>query len=156
MKYITTSNGYKAIVDDEDYPEISKWKWYCGKTATGHLYIFRKDFKSDRLVYIHREVTGAEKGQIVDHINHDTLDNRRENLRLCTSSQNNRNCIKNRRKKGYKGVYKHRSGWRADIHLGKGKGKLRKCFPCPIRAAVFYNVHCILLFGEYAHINKNL
>ena len=100
-----------TLVDDEDYERIVETKdkrgkpkkWYChnnGRARTGYA------MSGDRRDSIHRLVMGNPKGMQVDHINGDTLDNRKENLRVCTRSQNMQNKkLHSHSKTGYKGVH---------------------------------------------------
>lgn len=74
---------------------------------------------------------GAKPGETVDHINHDPLDNRRENLRICTQSQNMRNRTPKRQ---YIGIRKIKGGWTAYISLA-GKQQYLGLFPTPEQAA---------------------
>ena len=100
-----------TLVDDEDYEKVVEAKdkrgkpkkWYCHNNGGA-----RTDYamSSSRRDSIHRLVMGNPKGMCVDHINGDTLDNRKENLRVCTRSQNSQNQrLKSHSQSGYKGVY---------------------------------------------------
>lgn len=91
MKQIGLSRRKVAIVDEEDFATLSKWKWYC--TAQGYAaHDVNKPppngHYKDHQVLMHRLLTNAPKGIEVDHINGDKLDNRRVNLRLANRSQN--------------------------------------------------------------------
>ena len=97
-----------ALIDDEDYekvmsalgPRSKKWYAHCPPGATHYA------MTGSRLVTMHRVVMDAPKGMDVDHINGDTLDNRKQNLRLCTRSQNCMNKkLRSDSQSGYKGVY---------------------------------------------------
>ena len=147
MKYIVLSQGKEAIVDDEDYDLISSHKWsFDGNYA---IRMVRLDGKQ-RCVLMHRVLNNTPKGKHTDHINGDKLDNRRENLRVCTSSQNHMNKISKRGTSKYKGVYKEkrRKGWIVRIkriYIGE--------FSCEIEAAKAYNEAAIREFGEFARLN---
>lgn len=78
MKKIPLSKGLFALVDDEDFLEVSKYKWY--KTSHGYAFNRRNS------LYMHRLIMGDTDLQ-VDHVNFNKLDNRKENLRLVTSRQ---------------------------------------------------------------------
>ena len=103
MKTIRLTNGTEAIVDDEDYEELSKYRWSWG---SGYA---RRYAKIDGKVYclgMHRALMNAEKGTEVDHINRNPLDNRKANLRVVSHQEN----MVNRRKHknnttGISGVY---------------------------------------------------
>jgi hypothetical protein len=115
---IELTKGKTTIVDDDLYEELSKLKWY----ATGKKVIYAysdlrrrkedhpfkgKNFPIHRLVLWLRGII-LEKDQVVDHINRDGLDNRTENLRVCSIHQNNFNSGKKKKKLAtskYKGVY---------------------------------------------------
>lgn len=85
MKTIPLTKSMVAIVDDEDCERLNRWKWYAEPTPRGY-YAARKPPTGK--VYMHREIARPAKGLQVDHANGDGLDNRRENLRACTPSQN--------------------------------------------------------------------
>lgn len=97
MKYIPLTNDSRlAIVDEEVYEELSKFKWCSAKGSgsyTSKLNNYAMKTSSPQ-ISMHRLVMKAPKGTIVDHINHNTLDNRRANLRFVTASQNQLNLKK--------------------------------------------------------------
>jgi hypothetical protein len=108
---------------------------------------------------MHREVIGAQKGQIVDHINRDGLDNRKSNLRFCNQSQNRAN-TKPTSKSGYKGVTKtirklvtkSYPRWHSVIRHNKIRINLG-WFKDPISAAKAYDKKAKELHGEFAVLN---
>lgn len=94
MKTIALTNGGEVIVDDADYDWLSSMKWWKivkrGKAYDG-AYVFRCHKGEDgkqRPLYMHRLIMKAPRGMQVDHLNWNGLDNRRENLRLCTPREN--------------------------------------------------------------------
>jgi len=92
-----------AIVDDEQYEHLSQWKWKATPLSTGgHRYAVRNTTVNGKntTVYLHRYVIGYVGLDDVDHINHNSLDNRRENLRVVSRSTN----ILNRRRVSVRGV----------------------------------------------------
>jgi hypothetical protein len=93
MKYIQLTRGYQAVVDDGDYTEMNKYSWHVTGVGYAQRVMAGDDgsWKKQQYTSMHRSIIGAEKGQIVDHINGDTLDNRKVNLRIVTHSQNMRN-----------------------------------------------------------------
>lgn len=109
MKIIKSTNGYDIKVDDEDYEWLSQWKW-CVVKNKNYKRVYRsfwiKETKKKSAIAMSRQIMDSPKGMHVDHINNDTLDNRRCNLRVCTMSQNNKNYPKPcTNTLGYKGVH---------------------------------------------------
>jgi len=108
MKIINLTQGQSTQVDDEDFEKLNKYKWFAWFCkSTNSYYAIRQTKGTPQIVVrMHREVVNCPKGKVVDHINGDTLDNRKENLRICTQGEN----TKNRRDKnknntsGLKGV----------------------------------------------------
>ncbi len=89
MQKIPLSQGYWALVDDEDYPLVNQWKWSYDKGyAVRKITLARRRY---RLLYLHRFLTNAQPGQMVDHRDGDRSNNTRANLRICTARQNSRN-----------------------------------------------------------------
>ncbi len=151
-KRIKLSYGKYAIVDAEDYDRLSQYKW-CAVQKPRTCYA--KTFDLDgAILSMHRVVANAPKGLFVDHINHNGLDNRKSNLRLCTKKQNNRNLRPYGKTSRYKGVHwdKGSNKFRAkityngkSIHLGR--------FVNEDDAAKAYDKKARELFGEFAYLN---
>lgn len=95
MKTISLTQGQVTLVDDEDYESLRQHKWYAiWNPNTKSFYAVRHfdDVNGKRgLMGMHRFILGAVQGQVVDHENHDTLDNQRVNLKLGVTADNNKN-----------------------------------------------------------------
>jgi len=163
MKYITLNNKEKTKLDDEDYIKFGLYKWTSSKDKSGDTRQVRRinlGYKKSKMVQLHRVIMKAKKGQIVDHINRDTLDNRKINLRICNKSQNGMNRPANKNSKsGIKGVSwcVRDNRWTAHISKkidGKYKQKSLGNFKIKEEAASAYNKAAKELFGEFAFINK--
>jgi hypothetical protein len=89
MKTIRLHNGMETIVDDEWYEYLSKFHWAAQK-GRHTFYAMRMERKGGKCIHIamHRVITNAESGMVVDHINFNGLDNRKENLQVVTNSEN--------------------------------------------------------------------
>jgi hypothetical protein len=160
MKYIPLTKGKVSIVDDEDFRWLSQWKWQYLQNKNGYAIrdLGRK--------YLHREIMHCPKGKQVDHINHNTLDNRKENLRICTGAENHHNIIrKSLPESGYRGVKnfnkqrkklwiakKGNRPWSASIMVNR-KYIYLGCYFTKEEAAKVYNEAAVKYFGEYAHLN---
>lgn len=92
---IALTQGQLAIVDDEDFPEISKHAWSAIYNPYTKSYYAKRgaprEGKKQRTLFMHREIMKAKQGEQVDHGNHNTLDNRRRNLHLTTHYGNRLN-----------------------------------------------------------------
>lgn len=105
---------------------------------------------------MHRLIMNAQNGQMIDHINGNVLDNRKENLRLCNKSTNAMNCkVHKHNTSGYKGVawHKQMKKWRAYIVIND-KQKSLGLYKTKEEAAKAYNKAALELFGEFAKVNK--
>ena len=157
MKEIQLTQGKVALVDDEDYEYLNQFKWHVNKY--GNIFYAYRNIKKlngkQSSFSMHRTIMNANKGCIIDHINQDTLDNRKINLRICTQSQNqmNRNkTIKN--KTGYKGVIqKSNNKFGVQITLNKKIIHIGYYID-PKDAARAYNEAAIKYHGEFANLNK--
>lgn len=78
-------------IDTEDLNKVSSYKWTVSLHKGGVFYIVGRDRASKTNIQLHRIITDCPKGLTVDHINHDTLDNRKQNLKVCTQAENNLN-----------------------------------------------------------------
>ena len=154
MKEIELSQGKRALVDDEDYERLSRWKWSALRDGK-RWYAVRsyQDGKKRQLTYMHRQIMGAQSEQQVDHRNMNGLDNRRENIRFCTNSQNHANTKKRAGcTSKFKGVYLAAKKWRAQIYVHKKRYQLGY-FDDEVEAARSYNDAATELFGEFARLN---
>lgn len=103
---------------------------------------------------LHRMILRAPKGKVVDHVNHNKLDNRRSNIRICTGKENSRNCKKRTpTKSGLKGVYDNRHGkWASAIRVNDKLLHLGT-FTIKEDAARTYDAAARKYFGEFASAN---
>lgn len=105
-----------TMVDDEDYDWLNQWKW-----CFGSRYVVRGKFENGRCrtIYMHLEILKPPSGMQGDHRFGDKLDHRRENLRICTNAENNRNKKPTPGRTLPKGVYQvsAKHGFRARIKL---------------------------------------
>lgn len=150
MKIILTQNKY-ADVDDEDYTNLCKHKWFAVKYYDT---FYAKAHINNKTVHMHRFIFNTERE--VDHINGNGLDNRKLNLRSSTHQQNSFN---SRKTLGVSSIYKGvswdrvNSKWRAVIMLD-GKQRSLGRFTDETDAAKAYNEEAVKLFGEFALLNK--
>lgn len=151
MKQIRLSSGDFALVDDDLFDVLSSYHWSLSGGEDNNRYAYTTGGK-----YMHRLVIGAAKGQYVDHINRNSLDNRLENLRICTNTENLRNANKRKNAKStFKGVcpIKNRPAWRALIKIN-GKQQYLGYFKSEVEAALAYNEAAKRYFGEFAVLNQ--
>jgi hypothetical protein len=150
MKKIKIQNSEKFIlVDEEDFDYLNQWRWRINTNG----YAVKGESISRNLM--HRILLNDPINLQVDHRNGDKLDNRKENLRICTSSQNKMNVgIKSNNTSTYKGVSfdKFRNKYRACIMVNKKTISLGR-FDSPIDAAHAYDEAAKKYFGEFAKLN---
>src|ERR1051325_7155714 len=137
MKLIALSKGKFAKVDDDLFDYLNQWKWHFdGGYARRNIYTNGKQTH----ILMHRLIMNAKDGELVDHRNCDTLDNRKENLRICNRSANAMNMRKHRGSSVYKGVSKHGDSWRTQIWKDNEK-VFAATFPTEIAAALAYDLN---------------
>jgi hypothetical protein len=155
---IALTQGQIAVIDDEDWPLISTYKWFALHNG-GNWYARttrRNETGRKTVISMHRLLLGLPSGKEVDHRDGNGLNNRRQNLRTATSLQNNQNQrhMKPRNTSGFKGVSFHKQckTWRADIRKD-GKLIYLGLFPTKASAAQAYDDAARQLFGEFAAPN---
>lgn len=162
MQEIKLTQGYQTIVDDDDFQELSKFKWFAWKVTGGNIYAARHIDKN-KIVKMQNYLMNPPAGRIVDHINGDSLDNRKENLRICTQAENNRNSrIRKDNKSGFKGVHLRKKidgslVYTVMIGAGEENGKQKNaymgCYESARTAAKIYDMAAVMLWGHYAWLN---
>lgn len=161
MREITLTRGLVTLVDANTFDVFSGLRWYAHTPGGNRFYAARRQYiGGDRrrglLIYLHRAIMSPSEGLQVDHINGNTLDNRRANLRVCTQSENLRNSGKmsGARTSRYKGVSYDigAKSWRAFIRAG-GRVRALGCFRTEIDAAKAYDLAALSEFGQYARLN---
>lgn len=161
MKHITLTKGMVALIDDSDYEELSRYKWHAVNTKGDRHYANRSEWDGRRKqnTTMHRHLLGLVRGdvKVVDHIDGNTLNNTRANLRVCTPEENRFNQAGRRNKPNGlpKGVFidtrsrKYlcaRIGFKDKlIHVGM--------FKTVASAATAYNFFASELYGEFARMN---
>jgi len=148
-----------AKVDPADYKRLRKYEWFI-RSGTNSFYAFRngpgKTVRRESLTYMHQDVIEVPEGMVIDHINHDGMDNRSANVRAATHSQNmcNRKKLSSAKFSKYKGVSLNKltRKWVARIgidnkiiHLGS--------FLNEIDAARAYDRAARQYHGEFASLN---
>lgn len=140
-------SGHTAIVDMQDYAMTLAYRWHLmRKTGRNTGYVQGRLEGGGPVITLHRLILGFPEVH-VDHINRDTLDNRRSNLRLATRQQNAANAP-TRNKTGFKGVTAFRDKWRV-----RSAGKYIGLYDTPEEAARAYDEIALVEYGEFAYLN---
>jgi hypothetical protein len=162
MKKIKLTQGQYALVDDDDFERLNQFKWYVYKTNS----VYRPARKirvsgKQKNIHMHQEIMGTfGKGHnfSVDHIDHNPLNNQKENLRVCNNSENIRNQkvrVNKTKTSIYKGVclYMRYNKFISQIRFENKQIHLGY-FINEKDAACAYNKKALELFGEFACLNK--
>jgi hypothetical protein len=161
---IPLSQGKVAIVSDCDFEHLSKFKWHAKHVSTTGEFIanrcagFERDpcYKFGRkklTVTMQQEILGRQPGLQIDHINRDSLDNRRENLRWATLKENARNRRHRLNATGYRGVSRHHGRFRACIFPGPSRRIIIGRFVTAQEAAIAWNQAAVKHYGDFAVLN---
>ncbi len=154
IKFIKLTQKQYAIVDVKDFESVSKLKWALHKKGFVNHSYRNKIKKKTGSIAMHRFIIQPASGVILDHIDGDKTDNRRINLRICTSQQNTFNQkLRKTNKSGYKGVYwsKEANRWRAQIRFNKSI--YLGTFQSKEDAAKAYDTAATKYHGEFARLN---
>lgn len=150
MKRIPLTQGKFALVDNEDFEELNQYKWYFSR---GYAVRNIGKWPNQRNLFMHRQIMNVLPGLETDHKNHIRLDNRRANLRICTSDDNRLNQLK-RGKQKYKGVRRAPKSNKYEARIqADGKHIRLGLFNSEIEAAGAYDKAAKELFGEFACTN---
>lgn len=155
MKEIQLNRGRVALVDDDDYEKLVKFRWIT--TSGGYVVTSKSVCNRTVNTLMHRMIMGCSRGDglIIDHKDKNPLNNQKSNLRLCNKSQNAANANKRESASKYIGVtwVKREKIWVAQItknyqnyYLGRYKNEED--------AGLAYNKKAIELHGEFANLNK--
>lgn len=168
---IVTRSGHEILIDDADaqgkflvaigsvqgYIVPAEMNWEIKKHGNTHyasVQISRRGVR--RRFMLHRILTSAAGGTVVDHVNHNGLDNRRVNLRVCTPQENQRNRLV-QKNKSHKGVSFHRVSGKFEAFIKiDGTKKHLGLFPTAGSAASAYDDEAIKQFGQFALTNKGV
>ena len=143
-------DGIKFIIDNDDYEKFVKG--YSFKLSVAGYVVYSSNNDGLHNKYLHRMIMGDPDGKDIDHINRNPLDNRRENLRICTHQQNSFNRTKNSNNtSGYKCVYfdKRYKKFQAYISI-HGKRKSLGYFDSAEKASECYKQAALKHHGEFS------
>lgn len=157
-RLIPLTQGKFAIVDEDKYEELIKYKWYAIKG--NHTYYAMRQIRLTNpteiiYIYMHSQILGYPIGVEIDHRNHNGIDNRIFNIRTCTRSQNQHNRRKRRNASSiFKGVSwnKNTNKWYSHV-VFEGKSINLGQFNSEIEAAKAYDAKALELCGEFALLN---
>lgn len=162
---IILDQGYIVIIDDEDYDKIKNYKWKILRLSDTRIVAKTVTYckRKANQIMMHRLIMGVENRSrpIIDHINRNTLDNRKSNLRFANHQNNGMNRGKSNRTGGtaskYKGVYykkgKHRKKrWYSKV-CTKNQNYCCGVYYDECGAAKAYDKKALELFGEFAYLN---
>jgi hypothetical protein len=164
VAFVLLTKGYTAVIDATDVPLVQPHNW-CAKLALHKdgtirtVYAVANLRQPDdvfRTVRLHRLILGASESSFVDHKDGDGLLNTRDNLRICTASENQRNQkLSTVSTSGLKGVNKYKDRWRAQIRIN-GRRMILGQFTSKEEAAIAYDRAAEFYSGEFARTNQML
>jgi hypothetical protein len=156
MKLIDLKHGYQALVDDEDYDRLMKYKWWANKRGKVYYAVgYPKGQWLSSTLLMHRIILNASKGMLIDHKDRNGLNNQKSNLRICTKSQNIQNSRPWRSSTtGYKGVWywKERNKFVAYLDFENKRISLGT-HKTAIEAARARDIAALKYYGEFAYLN---
>ncbi len=141
----------EILVDKENFELVDKYNWFVANEGYARTHMYENNIR--KIVQMHRLITNCPKGLLVDHINHNTLDNRNINLRICNDAENSHNVNMHKdNKSGAKGICKVKNNkWQAHIGLNRKRkylgtfGTMEKAIQARKEAEIKY-------YGEYANV----
>lgn len=160
--WIPLSKGGFTLISVSDFERVTAHSWRLHRKEAGKSTAYVSRDEGGHTIKLHTHLMGAQpEGMVIDHINGDGLDNRRENLRVCTHAQNSRNSKKHgapgQASSPFKGVTRDesREKWTAKISVD-GKTMNLGRFDSETAAALAYDEAAKTFYGEFARLNSNL
>ncbi len=116
---------FYALIDSEDINKIKKHTWYV-KSTGNHFYVATNIYENNKqnTLRIHKLIMNPPNDMVIDHINHNPLDNRKINLRICSHKQNMENlkgCKSDNKSSGIRGVSWHKGKRKWEARIGHNK-----------------------------------
>jgi len=151
MKKIKLTQEKFALVDNEDFEYLNQWKWYAYRNK--NTYYAARTYK--KWIGMHRVIMHTPEELLVDHIDHNGLNNQKYNMRNCTNAQNHYNQQIRNYTSEYKGVSwcQQQNNWRVSIKYNGTAFNLGR-YEIEDIAAYAYNLAAKYLFKEFANLNK--
>lgn len=158
MKEIKLTQGMFAMVDDDDFEKLNNFKWFAHKSGNAFYAETRigDGYKKQKVLKMHRFIMNLNKEKlVVDHRDMNGLNNTKENLRVCTRSQN---AMNKKSQQGsfskYKGVSYHKRNkkFQAEITINSKKKYIGN-YHKDVDAAIAYDNKAVEFFGEFAVLN---
>ena len=148
---IPLGRGFVSVVDIADFGILRQFNWWVNFGSVRPRAMGKVNGKQ---IYMHRFILNAPRSFDVDHINRDSLDNRRCNLRLATRTQNNANAVRKKHTSQFKGVswQTERNCWTASGSLNNRRLHLGR-FAVEEMAALAYDSWADEHYGEFARLN---
>lgn len=156
IEYKVKTKKYGTVVlliDEQDLPivEAHSWHFVCIKGIPQYA----RTIINGKAITLHRLLTNAPDGMVVDHKDHNTLNNVRSNLRVCSYAENNRNRQKVSESNCFKGVRKHKRAkkWCCSIKIEGVNLYSESIFDTEEEAARMYDKLAKAYFGQFAKLN---
>jgi hypothetical protein len=142
----------EILVDAEDYPRLVAFEWRLLEVGSTRA---KRAARTTDDAYLHRIVMDAPRGMLVDHRFHNTLDNRRSRMRLCTVGENNLNSPgRKKRTSRFRGVFWDTKQGKWKVHPGRRDGRVfLGHFTDEVAAARAYNEFAKECYGSFAYLN---
>lgn len=153
---IPMASGDKLLIDTEDYDSVIRYSWCLIRSGRTKIIKYARARVNGSKILLHRFLMNPPPDRDVDHKNHNGLDNRKHNLRMCTDSQNRGNRKSNYNStSGHKGVtwLANSNKWRVRISNGRGCSRTIGLFTDAHDAACAYNKAALEQWGEFALLN---
>lgn len=149
-RLIQLTRGFTALIDEADWSIVEPFSWRAHKARS--KWYARADGPRKEAIYLHRLITGAQQGWVVDHLNHAGLDCRRDNIRVCGFDKNAQNADYRTSSTGFRGVTFENGRYRARLKVG-GITQHLGVFNTPGEAGQAYDDEAVRVFGPYAWTN---